>query len=285
MQELYLQTKHGKIWCVVYGREKKATPLVVVHGGPGFPSMPEVVSDLASDRPVYFYDQLGSGRSERAKDTSIYTANHYVDELEEVIKALGLLEFVLLGFSWGSGLVTAFAINKRPKGLKGLILSGPLLSAPLWVNDQRKNMEALPRDVLKVIEVCEKNNDFGAVYQEAMMAYYHLFIYRQNPWPSSLQKAVEQINPDVYLSMWGPSEFTVTGNLKTFDLFPRLHEIDVPVLLTCGQYDEARVETVQLFKEAFKKAELVVIPDAAHMHHLEKPDLYLKIVRKFLKDK
>jgi proline iminopeptidase len=247
--------------------------------------MPEVVSDLSNNRPVYLYYQLGSGLSDQAKDINLYSANNYINELEEVIHLLKLNTYVLLGFSWGGGLVTTFALNKRPKGLKGLILSGPLLSAPLWVIDQRKNISALPRNVVKTIEECEKNNDYGKAYQEAMMAYYRLYIYREDSWPAFLLAALEKLNPDVYLTMWGPSEFTVTGNLRTFDLFPRLHEIDVPVLLTCGQYDEVRVETIHLFEETFKNAIVKVLPEAAHMHQIEQPDLYKDIVIDFLHDK
>ena len=285
MKEFFITTKNGKIWCLVYGQEKKGTPLLVVHGGPGFPSMPEVIKDFSSDRPVYFYDQLGSGNSTRPQDMSLYSAQHYVEELGEVIKALNLSSFVLAGFSWGAGLVSAFAIEQKPNGLKGLILSGPLLSAPRWVIDQRLNMEDLPQKTIKVIEECEKNNDFGAAYQEAMMEYYRLYIYRKNPWPESLMMALGKLNPDVYMTMWGPSEFTVTGNLKTFDLTARLQEIDAPVLLTCGQYDEARVETIMEFQKLFKNAVVEVIPSSAHMHHLEQPELYKRVVNRFLLDK
>ncbi|MFA5481420.1 MAG: proline iminopeptidase-family hydrolase, partial [Bacilli bacterium] len=246
---------------------------------------PEVVSDLAIDRPVYFYDQLGSGRSDRATTMRLYSADHYVEELAEVLHALQLHAYVLLGFSWGAGLVTSFALEKQPIGLKGLILSGPLLSAPRWMSDQRKNMKTLPLGVVETIEACEKKSDFGDAYQEAMMAYYRQYIYRKDPWPASLMNALGMLNPDVYLTMWGPSEFTVTGNLKTFDLSGRLHEIAVPVLLTCGQYDEARVETVRGFQQAFRQALVEVLPDSAHMHHLEQPILYKSAVNKFLQSK
>ena len=38
--------------------------------------------------------------------------------------------------------------------------------------------------------------------------------------------------------MNGPSEFTVTGTLKTWDIMDRLGEIAVPTLLVGGRYDE-----------------------------------------------
>ncbi len=85
---------------------------------------------------------------------------------------------------------------------------------------------------------------------------------------------MEKMNTDVYMRMWGPSEFTVTGSLKHFDLYPRLREIDVPVLLTCGDMDEAHVKTVKDFQDGFANACMAVIPDATHMHHIERPEIY-----------
>ena len=38
----------------------------------------------------------------------------------------------------------------------------------------------------------------------------------------------------------GPSEFTVIGSLKTWDVREELHKIKVPTLVINGEYDEAR---------------------------------------------
>jgi len=94
---------------------------------------------------------------------------------------------------------------------------------------------------------------------------------------------MEKMNMGVYIRMWGPSEFTVTGNLKNFDLYPRLGEIDVPVLLKCGDRDEAHVKTVKDFQEAFGNACMAVIPDATHMYHIERPEIYRTVVNRFLR--
>ena len=42
---------------------------------------------------------------------------------------------------------------------------------------------------------------------------------------------------DVYGTMQGP-EWNVTGNLKDWDVTARLGELDLPVLVTSGRYDE-----------------------------------------------
>jgi proline iminopeptidase len=84
--------------------------------------------------------------------------------------------------------------------------------------------------------------------------------------------------------MWGPSEFTITGKLKDFDLTERLAEIKQPVLLTCGDNDEAGVQTVKNFQESFSDARLAVIPRAAHLHQLERPEIFAAIIKDYLRD-
>ncbi len=283
MKEGFIKTKNGKIWYSVYGEKKKGIPLLVLHGGPGFLSMPEVIKNLSDKRPVYFYDQLGCGRSDRAANKSFYSVANYVEELAQVRKQLGLKKVYLVGFSWGVMLACSYLLEKKPKGVKGLILSGPYLSSPRWHADQRENIANLAPALKKSIEEAEKKKDYDKKYEKAMMAYYKKHACRLKPWPKYLQAAFSKLNMDVYLTMWGPSEFTITGTLKDHDLLPKLNQIKQPVLLTCGDCDEAGVKTVKDYQTAFKNASMAVLPDSSHTHHLENPNLFLQIVRSFLR--
>lgn len=283
MKERFIPTDNGKIWSCVYGEEKKGTPLLIVHGGPGFLSMPQTVSDLSDERPVYFYDQLGCGRSDRASNDELYSLKTYTEELTVVRDELGLSDVILIGFSGGCGLVCSYLLDKGTKGVRGLILSGPLLSSPMWERDQRMNINDLSDSAIATIENGGRDREYGNEYGEAVTEYYRRFVCNLDPWPDYLVDSMEKMNMGVYIRMWGPSEFTVTGNLKNFDLYPRLGEIDVPVLLTCGDRDEAHVKTVKDFQEAFGNACMAVIPDATHMHHIERPEIYRTVVNRFLR--
>jgi len=283
MREDLINTTGGKIWYSVYGEDKKSIPLLVLHGGPGFLSMPEVIEELSDQRAVYFYDQLGCGRSERAKDKSFYSAENYVNELTEVRQKLGLEETYLMGFSWGTMLACLYMLEKEPQGVKGLILCGPYLSSPKWYTDQRDNIMSMPDGVRNTIKESERTSNFDGKYNEAVSQYYKKHVCRLDPWPVYLEEAFPKLNMDIYLAMWGPSEFTITGTLKDYNLLPRLKEIKEPVLLTCGDHDEAGVKTVKDYQEAFTNASMAVLPDASHMHHLEKPELFLRTVRNFLR--
>lgn len=97
----------GKVPYRVYGKEKKGTPLICVHGGPGgnyscfYKQIP-----IAEDRPVIMYNQLGSPLSEvdeeyqtPEKVKTLFTIDRYCDELDAVINYFELNNFILYGTS------------------------------------------------------------------------------------------------------------------------------------------------------------------------------------------
>jgi len=282
MKETYIQGPGGKLWTAVFGEEKPGIPLLFIHGGPGFLSLTEGVSELSRRRPVYFYDQLGCGRSARSADPGNFTVDHYVRELSFVRDSLGLAEVHLLGHSWGAMLAVEYLLRENPPGVRSLVLAGPLLSAPRWAADQRRHLARMPEEVRGAVEKGEETKDFGPDYQEAMMAYYRRHVCRLDPWPGYLLEAFGRMNLEIYGRMWGESEFTVTGTLKDADLTGRLEEIRHPVLLVCGEYDEAAPETVSDFRDRFPDASLAVIPGASHTPMLEKPELFRSAVNSFL---
>lgn len=284
MREGYVRILDHEIWYSVYGEGRPGSPILAIHGGPGFLSMPQVVSDLGDRHPVYFYDQFGCGRSERAKDPSLYTAEHYIQELSELRSALGLESPILMGFSWGTALACLYALRHGSAGIKAMILCGPYLSTSLWDSDQRANIALMPEAARTAILRGEEEREYSGAYQDGMMAYYQHHVCRLDPWPDFLLDAFSLLNPEVYNKLWGPSEFTITGSLRDLDLLPSLKEIDLPVLLVCGDQDEADPRTVKAYQRAFKNAQMAVIPGASHLHHVEKPEIFLAITRGFLKE-
>lgn len=283
-REGYVDTVNGKIWYSVYGEHCQKTPLLVLHGGPGFLSMSEGMEALWQDRPVYFYDQLGCGRSDRAAAADFYSVQNYVDELAAVRAALKLDEVILMGFSWGCALACSYLLDKRTAGVKGVALCAPYLSSPAWDADQRQNIARMPAEDRAAIEYGEETGDFGKAYHAATMDYYKKHLCALSPWPDPVKAAFSRLNAEVYNTMWGVSEFTITGKLKDFDLMPRLAEIIQPVLLTCGDRDEAGVKTVKDFQLAFPVARMAVIPQAAHLHQLERPEIFAAVVTDFLRE-
>lgn len=284
-QEGYISVKGGKVWYKIVGKNQKGTPLLILHGGPGVShDYLEPLSRLSTDRPIIFYDQLGCGKSDRPGNPEFWTIEHYVDELEQLRRALDLKHIHILGQSWGTALAVDYILTKHPKGIESLILSGPLLSASRWIQDQKDYIGKLNPRTREIIQECEKTGCYSsAEYQQAMMEYYKLHICRIEPWPDCLNRSFEDLNFEIYKHMWGPSEFTVSGVLKDYERIEDLPKIDIPVLFLCGEYDEAAPATTRYYQQNLPGSEVFIFDDASHEAHLEKPQEYLQIVRGFLK--
>jgi proline iminopeptidase len=283
--EGYVDVTGGRVWFRIDGADSTETPLLVLHGGPGAShDYLEPLAALADERPVVFYDQLGCGNSDRPDDPALWTVERYVGEVGEVRQALGLDRVHLLGQSWGGALAVEYVLSRNPEGVESLILSAPLLDADRWVADQRANLAAFPDEMQKVVREAESTGDFDSPeYQDAMAAYYARHVCRTDPWPECLNRTFEKISLPVYLGMWGPSEFTCTGTLRTFSVTGRLDEVPVPVLFTCGEHDEAPPATMMYFQGLVPGSELKVFEGASHEHHLEETDAYLAAVREFMR--
>lgn len=282
--EGFVEVTGGKVWYRVVG-SGEATPLLLLHGGPGFTShYLEAVGRLADERPVIFYDQLGAGRSERPDDLALWKAERFVEELAQVREALGLETVHLLGHSWGTMLAVDYLLT-GPKGVRSVVLSSPALSIPRWIQDTNRLRQAFPPEIQ---EAMSRHEEAGTTdseeYQAATMAFYKRHVCRLASWPQEVQDAFAGFSPAVYGTMWGPSEFHATGNLKDYDRTDRLEEISIPVLFTAGRYDEATPETTRWYHELLPGSSLVIFENSSHLAMVEEADLYVEVVRHFLRE-
>ena len=282
--EGFIDVPGGRVWYRISG-SGTATPLLLLHGGPGAPAYYlESLEALADERPVVLYDQLGCGRSDKPDDSSLWIAERFVAELEQVRETLGLDEVHLLGQSWGTMLAVEYLATRRPEGIRSLILASPALSIPRWTDDANRLRAELPEQVQAVMA---RHEEAGTVdseeYMQASMEFYRRHVCRLDPWPDAVQQTFDELAWDVYGSMWGPSEFHATGNLEDFDRTADLATIAVPTLFTAGRYDEATPESTAWYQSLVPGAELVIFENSSHMAHLEEEGLYIEVVRDFLR--
>lgn len=276
-KEGFVDVEGGKVWYKVVG-EGSGVPLVTLHGGPGYPhDYLEPLEDLASDRPVIFYDQLGCGNSD-ISDRSLWTVEHFVQELQQVVEALALKKYHVLGQSWGSALGAMFALTK-PKGLMSLIFSDPYISTPIWQKDAERLIDQLPTEMRDAL----RNRPAGTEeYRRALDEYYARYVRRLDPFPEPCRRSDGKANGDLNRYMWGPEEFSPTGTLVDFDPTSRFSEITLPVLLLCGRYDEATPEASEHFASLLPNARVEVFEDSAHFPFWNEREKYMRTVRTFL---
>lgn len=282
--EGFLAVPGGRVWYRVVGAGR-ATPLLVLHGGPGAGGVYlRTLEVLANERPVVFYDQLGGGRSERPADSSLWTTARFLEELAAVRAQLGLRRVHLLGHSWGATLAAEHAFGGAA-GIESLILASPLLSTELWMRDAAELRAALPPETQAVLTAHEQaGTTESPEYQQAASEYYQRHLIRRRPLPPELQEMNAQLGMQVYLTMWGPSEFFVTGSLRSYEARERLPQLRMPVLFTTGRYDEAIPSTVAEFQQSVAGSRFVVLENSAHMTSLDEPEAFAAAIRGFLRE-
>lgn len=284
--EGFVNVEGGRIWYKIVG-EGKGTPLLRIHGGPGSRSCGSIpgYSLLGDERPVIFYDQLGSGKSDRPTDTTLWNLPRFVDEVDHLRKAIDLKELHIIGDSWGSAVLAEYMLTKKPKGVKSVTFSGPLLSTPIWIEDAKILLAKLPQSIQDTIQKYEQLEMYSSTEYIKATDYFYSKFLSVKEWPSIPPpecNGVLGFNTDPYNYMWGPTEFTATGTLKNFDRSDRLHEIKQPVLFIAGQFDEARPETMYRFQKLLPNSKVIIIDNAGHNKAVDQPVLYTNALRDFL---
>jgi proline-specific peptidase len=259
--------------------------LVLLHGGPGAGSLylRPLERLAAPDRRVVVYDQLGCGDSDRPEDVLLWQSDRFVDELEALRAHLGLDEFDLYGHSWGGMLATDYALAHQ-EHLRSLVLASTIADAALLQREMARLLEAFPADLRDTLRRHEEaGTTESAEYQDAIMAVYRVHVCRCDPWPAEVEKMFEDFAMDVYVPMWGPSEFAYDGNLSDWNRVDRLHEIRVPTLITVGRHDELTPACSEQIQQEIPHSELVVFEQGSHMTFWEEPERYLDVVDGFLR--
>ena len=278
----FIEVPGGPVWYKAVGTGD-GIPVVALHGGPGGTSCGyALLESLGDQRPVIRYDQLGSGRSGRPDDLSLWETGRFVEALDVILEELGAEKFHLLGHSWGAALAGAYVAEKGTGRLASVIFSSPLLSTPMWIADANLLRENLPEVVQATLT---KHEEAGTTdseeYRQASRVFYDRYVTRgerAEPIPGCDDAPGNSL---IYNHMWGPTEFRATGNLSDFDVTASLGDIDIPVLYITGEFDEARPQTVARFQQMTPGAQMVVIKGVAHASLSRAPDTYRNTIEKF----
>jgi len=290
VKEGFVSFRSHKTWYRMVGdlQAPGRLPLLCLHGGPG--ATHDYLSPLealaAGGRGVVFYDQLGSGNSDPLRGSSLWTIDLFLEELDQVCRTLELKGVHLLGHSWGGQLALEYAL-RGGSPLASLILADSLASSLQWASEADRLRADLPADVQQTLLKHEtaKTTD-SPEYQQACKVYYRLHGCLMDPLsrPEWLKQAFEKLdsNPEAYQTMWGPSEFCVTGTLKDWDITGRLGGIRIPTLIVCGRHDEATPALAGTLQRGIPDSELVIFEHSGHFPHIDETERYLKVLEQFL---
>jgi proline iminopeptidase len=265
--------------------ERKATVLAL-HGGPGFTH--NYLEALESFLPeagfeLIYYDQLGCGNSDIPDDTSLWTLERYLQEVEDVRSALGLEDFVLYGQSWGGMLSIEYALHFQ-QHLRGLVISNMTAGMKAYLRRINDIKLKLPPEKLARVNELEAAEDFdNPDYERIMMEdLYPEAICRIQPWPESVTRAFRLANLKIYNHMQGKSEFVVTGTFKDWERWDRLPEITVRTLTLGAHYDSMDPADLIKMAKLMPNAISAICPNGSHLAMWDDQAIYFEHLLKFL---
>ena len=273
-----------KVWTKKIG--SGPIKVLLLHGGPGFGH--EYLEAFESFLPqagieMYYYDQLGCANSDQPDDTSLWTLARYTEEVEEVRRALGLEHFVLFGQSWGGMLALEYALNYQ-QHLRGLVISNMTAGVQSALRRSASIKSQLPPDTLARLTALEAKEDYDSPeYQKIMMEdLYPKMVCRIQPWPEPVTRTFRHANEKIYNFMQGKSEFLVTGNLKDWERWDRLHEIKVKALTIGARYDEMDPEDMSKMAKLMTNGSYAYCPNGSHLAMWDDQKVYFDHLLNFL---
>lgn len=277
-----LAVSGGSIWYRVSGSGQE-TPLVLLHGGPGLSSYYlKPLEAIGDDRVVVRYDQLGGGRSDSTADTTLFTIAHFVEELDSLRAALGITQWHVLGHSWGTILALEY-YRAHPDRVTSLVFGSPVFDFPAYTQRARQLVSSLSDSSQRAIASAEKAGHFESpAFEAAVNEFYAQHVFRR-PVQADLDSSLATFNLQIYNYMQGPSEFTITGTLKDYNATAFLPRIDVPVLLTVGEFDSVGPDLVRQHAAMIPGAKVELLAGAAHLTTWDARDENVRVVREFLR--
>jgi len=269
--------------------------VLLLHGGPG--STHEYFEACDSWFPAagieyYYYDQLGSGFSDQPDDPSLWDLDRFVDEVEQVRRALGLdrESFVLLGHSWGGILAIEYALRYQ-EHLRGLVVSNMMSSVPAYnAYAEQVLMPPMDQPALAEIKAFEAAGDTGNPrYMELLTEQHYVHHVLRMPeadWPDPVQRAFAHINPAIYVSMQGPSELGISADasLAHWDRTSDLASIDVPALVIGARHDTMDPAFMEMMAQRLPRGRYLHCPDGSHMAMYDDQAVYYAGLIDFLHD-
>ena len=279
-----------KVWTKRFGSNPKIKVLLL-HGGPAMTHEYMECFETFFQREgfeFYEYDQLGSYYSDQPKDSSLWTTERFVDEVEQVRKAIGADKnnFYILGNSWGGILAMEYAL-KYQQNMKGLLVANMMASAPDYGKYADKVLsKQMKPDVLAEIRSLEAKKDFNNPrYMELLIPnYYQQHLCRLKDWPDGLNRASKHVNNEIYTMMQGPSEFGISGRLAKWDIKKRLPEITIPTLMIGAKYDTMDPKAMEEQSKLVKKGRYLYCPNGSHLAMWDDQKVFMNGVIEFIND-
>lgn len=256
-------------------------PVLIINGGPGMnsDSFGTLARMLSENNTTIIYDQRGTGDSKMQNiDRSNMNIGLLAEDIENLRKHLGYEKWIVLGHSFGGILAYEYAAS-YPKSVKAMIQSHSG-GMSIDVRDDfevRSKLSRVQLDSLNHYTVKIAMGDSTAATAlkraEFLAAAY---LYDDNlakEIASRLVQVDRMINSYIWMDL----------QINQFNRSKEMQNFHKPVLILHGEDEVVPLNVAQYAHNILPESKLVVLEECGHYGWIEKPEIYLKEVKDFLK--
>lgn len=267
-------------------------PIFFLPGGPGnsHDYMQGAFGHYYKTNTVVFFDWLGRGMSDDAKDVSEYNVEGDVELIEKLRKLLKFDKISLVGHSYGTVPSQAYAI-KYKDNVKNMVLINGFHSGAMWqANCDSYNHYAKTHfpekwvavDSLRKLGYLSSQEPLKAVYGDfpTKYIYYHNTTLRSKV----PKKKFRGWAGDVYTTIIGKDgDFDVSGSMINQDYRQDLKNITAKTLIVAGRYDGVSTpEFAVQYKTFMPQAQFEMFEQSGHNPYLEEPEKFYVLFDEFM---
>lgn len=229
----------------VYGTGKR---LLILHGwGEDIRIFDQITTALSQNFQLILLDLPGFGRSSSLPYP--FALDDYTLTVERFLTALEINEVFVLGHSFGGAIAIKLATFSNK--VKRLILE-----------------------------------DSSGIRNKDLMVKLKICIYK------TFKLILNEKYREKLRHIIGSPDYRSTGVLRsTFvkivneDIQYKLSKINLPTLLIWGRNDkETPIAQAEVMRDKIKNSKLLIIENAGHFPHLDKPEEFIKAIKEFLED-
>jgi 2-succinyl-6-hydroxy-2,4-cyclohexadiene-1-carboxylate synthase len=249
------------------------SPVLLLHGFTGDSSTWNNLHPYLKGCKTIAVDLLGHGRTDSPADTDRYRIEKAVEDIKYLLDSLKVEKVNLLGYSMGGRLAVAFAVT-YPSRVSSLILES---SSPGLKTEEERKQRAEQDDRLAERISTKGMTDF-VDYWEGIPLF-----TSQKSLPAALQAEIRENrlsqNPEgLANSLRGMGTGTQPG------YWQELSSLPMEMLFIVGELDNKFCKIAEEMQKTVKRASIEKVSGCGHAIHVEEPEKFGTIVRKFLKN-
>jgi proline iminopeptidase len=251
-------------------------PLVTLHGGLGLDHtyLRPWLDPLGDSFRLVFFDQRGCGRSTAGPLDGVTHATWCADT-DLLRRELALDKIVLFGHSYGALIALDYALA-YPETLAGLVLCNatPVIDYPevMMANVRAWTPEVFERLASTLGRPAADDAELERIWRDILPAYFHEY----DPATANAMNARIRFRAAAFNQ-------SACRCLPTFNVLPRLSEIDVPTLILAGRRDWVMTvrEGAERLHAGIRGSTLRVFEASGHFPFIEEQPAWLRAVREW----